>query len=312
MTDAKGPAGRYRVTAIGQTDVGLRRDNNEDSFLIADLTTGITARPFSTFQREIGKGGCLLVVADGMGGADAGEVASAIAVRTIFEGMRSRLEDGADEDDAGFVEALRAAVQEANQTIHRASESQAQYHGMGTTVTAAAVRGHRACFAQVGDSRGYLVRGHTITQVTEDQSFVNELVASGVLSPEAAQHHPRRHVILQALGVGADVNVVVSFAELQPGDVILVCSDGLSEKVTAEEMRDAVAEHESVADACARLVALARERGGEDNITVVVGQFDVDGSEASSPESDDTWPGSEPRDTSRSRWWPWRARSRKS
>jgi serine/threonine protein phosphatase PrpC len=108
------------------------------------------------------------------------------------------------------------------------------------------------------------------------------------------------------------VNVVVSFAELQPGDVILVCSDGLSEKVTAEEMRDAVAEHESAADACARLVALARERGGEDNITVVVGQFDVDGSEASSPESDDTWPGSEPRDTSRSRWWPWRARSRKS
>ena len=301
----KGPPGRYRVTAIGQTDVGLRRDNNEDSFLIADLTTGVTSQPFSIFQSEIGVSGCLFIVADGMGGADAGEVASAMAVRTILEGMRTRLEDGDAADHSRFVEALREAVLEANLAIHRASESQVAYRGMGTTVTAAAVHGDRACFAQVGDSRGYLVRGETITQMTQDQSFVNELVASGALSPEEAHRHPRRHVILQALGVGVDVKVVVSFYDLQPGDVIIVCSDGLSEKVTAEEMRDAIRTYRNVADACGRLVALARERGGEDNITVVVGFFDADGLVAPTGAG-----GRRSGSGGSSRWWRWRGRSR--
>jgi protein phosphatase len=132
------------------------------------------------------------------------------------------------------------------------------------------------------------VSGRAITQVTQDQSFVNELVVSGILSPEDALHHPRRHVILQALGLGEDVNVVISFADLKPGDVILVCSDGLSEKVTAEEMRDTVVQLDNVADACARLVALARERGGEDNITVVVGRFDGEREDAS-PQDGDDW-----------------------
>jgi serine/threonine protein phosphatase PrpC len=301
MRDVRG----YRVTAIGQTDVGMRRENNEDSFLIADLTTGIIGRPFSIFQREIGESGCLLIVADGMGGAEAGEVASAMAVRTIFERMRTRLGAGGNADHSRFVEALREAVHEADLAIHRASETQAEYRGMGTTVTAAAVQGDRASFAQVGDSRGYLVRGETITQVTQDQSFVNELVASGVLRPEDAHGHPQRHVILQALGVGVDVNVVVSFADLQPGDVIIVCSDGLSEKVTAEEMRDTIRTIWNVADACGRLVALARERGGEDNITAVVAYFDAEGSEPP-PGAGGTWPTS----GGSSRWWPWRARSR--
>jgi len=210
------------------------------------------------------------MVADGMGGAEAGEVASRMAVQLVCRYLRSDRFDSRQT----FVASLKNSIEQANQNIHQEGEKNEERKGMGTTLTAAGVYGGELFFAQVGDSRGYLVRNGSIVQMTQDQSLVAHLVASGVLTPEKAKVDRRRNVILQALGAQKQVDVAVSVVELKRGDCAVLCSDGLSGKVEAEEMTGILQGSAGTDEACRQLIDLAKQRGGEDNITVIIAKFD--------------------------------------
>lgn len=262
------------IRAFGMTDVGLVRTNNEDSFLIADHNDIISPDdPFSCVETEEAN---IFLVADGMGGANAGEVASRMAVDLVARSIIDQTKNKRALGRTRFIKTFRRAVQEANRIIFDEARSSSQSRGMGTTLTAAAVCGTALYFAQLGDSRAYLLRNGAITQMTKDQSLVAQLVAAGSLSPEDAKVHPRRNVILQALGVQRHVDVVMSFAELKQGDEIVLCSDGLWGKVEPEEIAEIV-ERDDGPGGCRNLIELARHRGGDDNITVIVARFDGDG-----------------------------------
>jgi protein phosphatase len=303
MTDPNKP--RW-VAAFGQSDVGLVRENNEDSFLIADLTTGITTSDSAVLDHSIGEKGSLFLVADGMGGGKAGEVASRLAVGSVLQHFHESLRSQPSVDEREFAKILKAAIQEANRSIFQEGQIDSRLSGMGTTLTAAAVHQGSIFFAQLGDSRAYLVRNGCITQMTRDQSLVAQLVEAGSLTPEEAKTHPQRHIILQALGIEVHVNVIMSFDFLRRRDRIVLCSDGLSGKVGAEEINEVVHKWANPKDACGRLVELARERGGEDNITVIVACFD--GEALSVPDSGEIGVYNIFKDEPRRSFWPWSRR----
>lgn len=267
------------VSVSGQSDVGLVRENNEDSFLIADLTES-TENPPSAENYTVSRKGSLFLVADGMGGAEAGEVASRMAVEVVFERLKTSL----FLNRRAFARLLRKSIERANRIIYEESRKDQRRKGMGTTLTAAGVYNGAIFFAQVGDSRGYLVRNGCIVQMTQDQSLVAHLVASGSLTLEEAKMHPRRNVILQALGVQKRVNVALSFAEVKRGDWIILCSDGLSGKVEAKELREVLEKCTGPKEACQEMISIACERGGEDNITVIVARFNGEFLSLPSPE----------------------------
>jgi protein phosphatase len=228
------------------TDVGQRRDHNEDDLV--------------TFPTE--DGGYVLVVADGMGGHLAGEVASAKAV----EVLRRELQRATDDPSA----ALRAAIELANREIWDEAASDPEKAGMGSTVVAAVVVGSRVYLANAGDSPAYLVRGGQAEQITRDHGLVAEQVEAGIIKEEDAEHHPYRHILTRCLGAEASVEVeVYSPRELQAGDLLVLCSDGLTEHIQRGELAELIAslDPEQVAR---DLVNVANERGGHDNITVVV------------------------------------------
>jgi protein phosphatase len=228
-------ATEYVAEHAAQTDVGREREGNEDSFL---------AEP------------PLFVVADGMGGAEAGEVASRIAVDTL-----------ADVRDA---EALAGAVAAANTRIHRLASEDRSLTGMGTTVTAAWVGGDAVTIAHVGDSRAYRLRDGVLEQLTEDHSLVGGLVRMGSITPAEAETHPQRSVILRAVGVEEQVEVDVHDHEHAAGDVYLLCSDGLTGMVRDEVVEETLALDASLDAVAAMLVELANASGGHDNITAVL------------------------------------------
>lgn len=261
-----------RISAYGQTDLGLVRKNNEDNLLIVDLTQGVQRTSSSALSFAPGERGALLMVADGMGGAEAGEVASRMAVELVSLYLQSERFDSRDT----FVASLKNAIQRANVSIREEGEKNEERKGMGTTLTAAGVFGGELFFAQVGDSRGYLIRNGAIVQMTQDQSLVAHLVASGVLTPEKARVDRRRNVILQALGAQKQLEVAISAVELKRGDCAVLCSDGLSGKVDPEEIAGILQGSAGADEACRRLIDLAKERGGEDNITVILAKFDGD------------------------------------
>jgi PPM family protein phosphatase len=252
-----------RLLAYGITHVGMVRTNNEDAYIIADLNAADGAPVEWKEPRPVGEQGVLLAVSDGMGGAAAGEIASAITV----ESLRSWL--GEEHTGRGTDELINEAVEEANRNVFDAAQD-AERQGMGATLTAMVVRGNCAYVAEVGDSRAYIIRNGRIRQVTRDQSYVQQLVDQGLITREQAEESPYKNVILQAMGQRAHVDVALSRVELRRGDQFLLCSDGLSGKVADREMHEAVAESESFEVACRRLVNLANTRGGEDNITIVV------------------------------------------
>lgn len=228
------------------TDVGMRRDHNEDAF--------------ATFEAE--DGGLVLVVADGMGGHLAGEVASEMAI----EILRRELARPADDPSA----ALRAAIELANQEIWNEAARDAEKAGMGSTIVAAIVRGNQVYLANAGDSPAYLVRGGQTDQITHDHGLVAEQVEAGVIREEDAEHHPFRHILTRCLGAEANVEVeVYPPRELQAGDVLVLCSDGLTEHVKKQEVA-ALVEAPDPDEAAKGLIEVANQRGGHDNITVVV------------------------------------------
>ena len=277
------------VELYAQSDIGRVRQGNEDNFLVLDLTTergwtvtsGGSVPPDGLARFELGERGLVLAVSDGMGGALAGDVASRMAVDTVREML---VEDDTKQAAAQaqpeppLVEAVRNATSYANLAIHRKSLDDARCSGMGATLTAAAVSGSQVELVQVGDSRAYVIRGDEIKLVTKDQSLVQQLVDVGQITEEEAETHMFRNVILQALGAQNDLTPVTGRISLRRGDVLLMCSDGLSGKLRAEDMLQIVTEAgDDLVRACTGLIDEANERGGEDNITVLLARFDGDG-----------------------------------
>ena len=267
------PASDILVSVYARTDIGRRRSGNEDAFLIADLTSGNVGLGPEMMTHPVGEQGSLLIVSDGMGGAAAGEIASEIAVKTIRDSLQ---EIPADLDTP---ERLRIATELANECIWTEAQQNPELEGMGATVTAVLVQGAIAYIAQVGDSRAYLIRGERIKQVTKDQSYAQALSDSGIFSAEQIANVPQ-NVLLQALGTQPVVQVGLTAVDLLRNDFLVVCSDGLSGKIEPDELCDVVGQSPDLTSACRRLVDTANERGGEDNITVIVALFDGVGLDA--------------------------------
>jgi len=245
------------VSALGHvgaiTDPGRRRRRNEDAYVIEPP---------------------LFAVADGMGGAQAGEVASRLAAAALKE-------SGAG---AGGERRIVSLIQEANRRVYDRSNEDPNVSGMGTTMTVALVEDGQVAFGHVGDSRAYLIRDGSMEQLTEDHSLVAELMRSGKLSPEEAETHPQRSVITRALGTDPDVDVDTFTIAARAGDLFLLCSDGLTTMVPNESILDLIERHRTDMDKALRaLVSAANKGGGEDNITVVA--FEI-AEEVSPPDGD--------------------------
>ena len=248
-----------RLRSSARTSVGQVRENNEDSVRLWADDDFVVA-----------------VVADGMGGAAAGEEASRLAVEAIQDEMI--LPDQAKQpalqslDDDMIVQRLSDSIRSANLNIVRRAAANPELRGMGTTVTMAFVRSGSAIVAHVGDSRAYLVDGNSgrITQITADHSFVEALVAAGHLTQEQAEEHPMRNVLYRALGQHEDVDIDIYEAHLRPGDRLLLCSDGLPRHVKAPEIARIVTKNIDPDVASQDLIDLANERGGEDNVSVIL------------------------------------------
>jgi len=244
--------GSYAVAS----DTGKRRRRNEDNYVVAPP---------------------LFAVADGMGGAQAGEVASRLAASALEE----------DSTNLPGLERVDALIQEANRRIYDRATTDPSASGMGTTMTVAVVEGMNVVIGHVGDSRAYLVRGDTMEQLTEDHSLVNELLKSGKLSEEEAHVHPQRSVITRAVGTDPDVDVDAFTIEAEDGDVFLLCSDGLTDMVEDVDILELVDRNRGDLEKAVRaLVQLANKEGGEDNITAVAFRISADSDGA--PAVDDT------------------------
>jgi protein phosphatase len=264
-------ASGIRVRLFGRTDVGQVREHNEDNFLIADLTRKSRSLMEGDRVQVVGDRGSVLGVCDGMGGAAAGEVASQLAVDIIYEKL-SLGDPPRNHDD--LARRLVNAVEEAGGRIFGEARADRTRRGMGTTATIAALLDGRLFVAQVGDSRAYVLRGDKFVQVSRDQSLVNQLIEAGQLTEEEAETFEHNNIILQALGTAETVQVDLTFVDLRQGDTLLVCSDGLSGMVRADEMREVLLTHREPFDACKELVDRANRAGGHDNITVIVAVFE--------------------------------------
>jgi serine/threonine protein phosphatase PrpC len=252
------------LNVAGQTDVGRTRPHNEDAFAIIDL-----ANPSQRFAGEVDISGrrVLLAVSDGMGGHQAGEVASALVIQTIIQSLGARTSEPPDR-------ALELAVRDANQAV-RAAAAAEDKRGMGATLTAILIDGSDAWIAEVGDSRAYLLRDGQLRQLTRDQSFVQMLVDAGAITPEEAKTSPRKNVILQAIGTAETLTAAIVRLLLRRGDRLLICCDGLSNELDDTELATLLGEADPVA-AVAHAIAAANAHGGNDNITAIVAHIGGD------------------------------------
>lgn len=266
-TETEDGAPRPFIRSAGLSDVGKRRKSNEDSFAISE-------------------DGTLFIVADGMGGHAAGEVASRLAVESIerhISGSDPRKEPTIPAsfrspgiDEASLPAPARRvlnAIRLANQEIVRSVRKDSSMRGMGTTVVIAYVHGTRAYIGSVGDSRAYVVRDRALRQLTSDHTLVNEQVRAGALSSQEARNHPARNILTRAVGSQEDVEADLVELDLKPGDILLLCSDGLTTMAEDADILKTLLAHSDDPEAASRaLVDLANERGGDDNVTVVLGR----------------------------------------
>jgi serine/threonine protein phosphatase PrpC len=266
-----------RVSVFGKSDLGLTREHNEDTFLVADLSSGNANLQPDVRDHEVGPRGSLFMVADGMGGAAAGELASAMAADSIYRHLSTAWAEDTEVSASRFAYRMKEAVELANQQIYAYAREHPDVRGMGTTVTAAGVFGDELYLTQIGDSRGYLIRNGETFQLTRDQSLTQRLVDAGELTEEEAEQSERRNIILQALGPDPRVKVDLSRQRLRRGDILILCSDGLSGVVKREEFSQMVAETADLPSLCSALIDLANERGGPDNVTVVAAKFEGEG-----------------------------------
>jgi PPM family protein phosphatase len=235
------------------TDVGCHRAENEDNFCYAEPEDDLD------FQRK----GRLAVVADGMGGHEGGKLASAIAVEAVRD-------EYLNHPDGDPLQALQSAFQNAHSAIQEYVRQHPELDGMGTTCTAVAILNSQLCYGHVGDSRLYLIRSYNISRITRDHSQVERLVQDGLITPEEAAVHPQRNVLTAAMGVEpAAADFSVTPLPLEPGDILLISTDGLHGLVSDQELL-ASAAAQPPADACQELVRMAKARGGFDNITLQI------------------------------------------
>lgn len=254
-----------RLHSAVLSDVGRVRQNNEDTCAVEPITSG--AGPVAH----------MLLVADGMGGAHAGEVASRLACETVQQTLRSELQTLLPPDDAAWQDLLHRVVLAANQRVYSAAQAQSEQQGMGTTLTLIVVVGDRAHMAHVGDSRAYLFNaagvteeGEPLLQLSSDHTLVARLVDIGQLTPEQSRTHPHRNALYRALGTEPTIDVDTGSHALRSGDRLLLCSDGLTTYVEDTELAQIVLQAAHPRHTCRRLVTLANERGGQDNISVIV------------------------------------------
>lgn len=242
------------MLTANRSDIGRVRQVNEDQSWVGQLNNGVT----------------IAIVADGMGGHQAGDVASQKAV----DAFRSMLEQSAAKADLSLQEGkmlIRQAISQANEAVFEMASRNERYYNMGTTIVAALVKQDNAIIGHVGDSRAYKITEGVITQLTNDHTLVNELVKSGQLSADEAAHHPRRNVLTRAVGTDSHVDIDIQAVELSSQDVLLLCSDGLSNMVSEQQMLQTVTAEQLGLEARAdHLIQLALHAGGDDNITVVL------------------------------------------
>ena len=239
-----------------ETDVGAVRSSNQDS-----CDCGLFS-PNSAW----------VIVCDGMGGANGGNVASAIAVETIREQLLSGYDENLSKPNLKNL--MINAINRANEEVHRVSLERPELHGMGTTVVCGVCRGGMLQYAHVGDSRIYLFHGHSICQLTKDHSIVQELVEKGSITAEEAAFHPRKNLITRALGVGPQVEIDFGEIVLSPGDILVLCTDGLSNYVTVDEMEEII-QNTAFYEMADALVDRALKAGGLDNVTVLLAKCDA-------------------------------------
>lgn len=266
--------GQVRMRLFARTDVGQVREHNEDNFIVANLTK--RERGLLESSTYVGAQGSLFAVCDGMGGAAAGEVASQLAVDIIYERLVDGLGDRPISRD-DLARRLVDAVEVAGYRIFQEAKADRSRRGMGTTVTAAALVDDHLFLAQVGDSRGYILRGEQLIQVTRDQSLVNQLIEAGQLTEEEAETFEHNNIILQALGTSDTVHVDLTYVALRRGDMLMLCSDGLSGMIRGEEIREVLRSSTEPAELCRVLIERANQAGGHDNVTVICVQFDGPG-----------------------------------
>jgi len=268
------------VESYGLTDPGRERQTNEDNFLIAELGRALWVHQASLAQIETKFGrnrGHIFLVADGMGGHQGGEVASALSLTSIESfvlDLLTRFSNLQATDEQVVLKDFQAALRQADERIFAEVEHHPQLSGMGTTLTLALVSGRMLFVIHAGDSRCYLFRRNKLRQLTTDHTLAEDLAQRGVIKPGDVRRHRWRHVVTNVLGGSeAGVRVEMQKAELETGDVVLICSDGLTDMLTDEQIAAILASEGEPRPACERLVAAANEQGGKDNITAVVARL---------------------------------------
>lgn len=245
------------MNLYGLTDIGLVRKNNQDSYAIRVLDDTLS----------------IAVVCDGMGGAQAGNVASAVAVEAFAATLEDACKHGLPPDPERKQELLRGACRAANTQVFELSQNNPEYQGMGTTLVAALVLSHEVYVINVGDSRCYILSEGRLTQITSDHSLVQALVDCGDITPEEARTHPKKNVITRALGVDNNIRSDVFQADYKEGDVLLLCSDGLTNTVTDAVLEAELAQLTSTEETARKLLTLSIEQGAPDNVTVILAQL---------------------------------------
>lgn len=273
------------VEAHATSHVGRVRKGNEDNYLLLDITNSQSwtssqdSEDFSVVSQnfEVDDNGIVLAVSDGMGGALAGEVASEMAVNIVSERLSAddlEVTISPETTNASLIEKLYGSTLYANHIIHREGRTVPEYNAMGATFTGVGITKQTVDITQVGDSRAYLIRNSSIRQLTKDQSLVQQLIDSGQIQPEEAESHAFKNVILQALGAQPEIYPVAYRLIPQKGDILLICSDGLSNKIRNADMLKIIMENfDNLPQACVDLVNVANENGGEDNITLVLARL---------------------------------------
>ncbi|MCS6884050.1 MAG: protein phosphatase 2C domain-containing protein [Acidobacteriota bacterium] len=262
----------FVLTSIyARSDKGSVRENNEDNFIVADILTGKSYSAPQSIERSLERNLLLLAVSDGMGGASAGEIASAVTVYSLKAELIRLSAVG------NSVDRLTEAVKQVNNVVLRLGESCQELKGMGATLTAVLIEGARAYIAEVGDSRAYIIRQGRIKQVTVDQSLYAMLAETEGYKGKQMPAATSKNVLLQSLGGQPSVQVALSTVELRAGDHLLLCSDGLSNKLENDEIRKLVERSPNLEAACRTMIDVAKRRGGEDNVTVILARFDGTG-----------------------------------
>lgn len=276
------PTPPLAVTSFGLSHPGRVRENNEDVFVVGELARTLIVRhtnfpqPDETHSRHRGH---VFLVADGVGGNEAGDVASRLGAACVEEFLLDtfrRVAAAPPADGQTALRELQAALRRADVRLFDAADRHPEWRGMGTTLTMAIVSSWRLFVAHAGDSRGYLYSGGKLRQLTADHTFAADMARAGLITPSQQEHHPWRHVVTNLLGGSKPgVRAEVHQLDLHPGDVLLLCTDGLTDMVSNEAIAAILAAEVNPEAACRRLIDEANRSGGEDNVTAVVARFDT-------------------------------------